>query len=135
MLIGGEPVPGGRLEFAPIPEVVFVRGLAETVQLGPFQVDPSNRWTAGDLTRASGWISGHPTRLVDAASGQAVPSAAMNYEGSTAELRYAGQWSGDLTVRLETVSGSARSADFRIRVLTPTVVYGDNAAAINEQRG
>ena len=124
----------GRFEFAPIHEVALVRGIAETVQLGPFQIDPTNRWTAGDLTRQSGWTSLWPTRLVDAASGDPVPSAALAYDALTAELKYAGVWSGDWTVRLETTSGEFKSAPFRIRVLTPTIVYGDNAASINEQK-
>ena len=124
----------GRFEFAPVPEVALVRGVAETVQLGPFQIDPTNRWTAGDLTRQSGWTSLWPTRLVDAASGDVVPTAALAYDALTAELKYAGVWSGDWTVRLETTNGEFKSAPFRIRVLTPTVVYGDNAVAINEQK-
>ena len=102
--------------------------------MGPFQIDPTNRWTAGDLTRQSGWTSLWPTRLVDAASGDVVPTAALAYDALTAELKYAGVWSGDWTVRLETTSGEFKSAPFRIRVLTPTVVYGPNAAAINEQK-
>ena len=56
-------VPAGRFEFAPVPEHVFVAGIAETVQLGIRQIDPGNRWRAGDQTlpwrsavaTASGW--------------------------------------------------------------------------------
>src|SRR5262245_22171232 len=52
---GDVSVPSGRFEFAPVPEHVFVTGVAETVQLGIRQIDPGNRWRAGDQTRASGW--------------------------------------------------------------------------------
>ena len=68
-LNGGTVVPGGRFEFAKIPELVLIRGLPQVVQMGFYQVDPSNPWPAGDVERASGWLSNHPTRLVDAASG------------------------------------------------------------------
>ncbi len=49
--------------FAKVPEIPFVQGRPETVQLGIWQLDPENRWTPGDFTRASGWRSRFPTRL------------------------------------------------------------------------
>src|SRR5688572_33446778 len=71
-------VPVGRFAFAPVPEHVFVAGIAETVQLGIRQLDPLNRWPAGDQTGASGWTSRYPTRLVNAATGAAVSGFSYN---------------------------------------------------------
>lgn len=125
--------PAGRFEFAKVPEVALVRGLAQVVQLGIYQVDPTNPWPAGDLTRAGGWQSQRPTRLVDVATGQA--ATMFGYDAQTGELSYAGTWSGDVTVRIQEVVGAAQSPPFRVRVLTPTSVYGDNAASINAAKG
>jgi hypothetical protein len=124
---------GSRFEFARIPELALVRGVPQVVQLGFYQIDPGNRWPAGDLERASGWQSSRPTQLVDAVSGAAVSQ--FGYGATTGELTYNGAWSGDITVRLKEAFGSARSEPFRIRVLTPTVVYGDNVVSINAQKG
>ena len=74
-------VPAGRFEFAPVPEHAFVAGLPETVQLGIWQLDPTNPWPAGDQTRSTGWSSRFPTRLVDASSGKPVPG--IEYDGKT----------------------------------------------------
>lgn len=125
--------PGARFEFAEIPEHVFVRGRSELVQMGIWQIDPENRWAPGDQTRASGWTSNRITRLINVATGQ--PAVMFGYDGSTAQLAYAGAWAGDVTVRIETLDGAIASNPFRIRVLTPTVVYGDNAAAASTTHG
>ena len=68
------PAAPERMDFAPIPEVALVQGRRETVQLGIFQLDPLNRWTPGDLTRASGWRSRFSTGLVDVATGAPLPA-------------------------------------------------------------
>jgi hypothetical protein len=130
---GAVSVPSGRFEFASVPEQVFVAGIAETVQLGIRQLDPLNRWPAGDQTRESGWISRYQTRLVDVTTGTDVTG--FDYDGSTGELRYSGNFAGDVTVRLERADAAVKSNEFRIRVLLPTFVYGDNAAAITASRG
>jgi hypothetical protein len=122
-----------RFEFAPIPEHVFVRGRPEKVQMGIWQTDPTNRWTPGDQTRASGWTSKRTTRLIDVATNQ--PATMFTYNSLTGELTYGGVWSGDVTVRLETGNGVSKSNDFRIRVLAPTVVYGKDAAAVAAANG
>ena len=126
-------IPAGRFEFAPIPEHVFVAGIAETVQLGIRQIDPGNLWRAGDQTRAFGWTSRYPTRLVNAATGAAV--SGFTYSSSTGELRYLGTFKGDVTVRLERTDASVKSSSFRLRALEPTFVYGDAAAATVATRG
>ena len=126
-------IPAGRFEFAPIPEHVFVAGIAETVQLGIRQIDPGNRWPAGDQARASGWTSRYPTRLVNAATGAAVPG--FTYNSATAELGYLGTFKGDVTVRLERTDAPVKSNSFRLRALAPTFVYGDDAAATAAARG
>jgi hypothetical protein len=111
-----------------MPEIPFVRGRPETVQLGIWQLDPLNRWQPGDFTRASGWKSRFPTRLPGLPAG-------LTYDGETAELRYDGSAIGDVTTKIERVDGKGTSNAFRIRGLVPTVVFGDNAAAINAQYG
>ena len=126
-------VPASRFEFAPVPEHVFVAGIAETVQLGIRQIDPVNRWPAGDQTRASGWTSRFPTRLVNVATGATVPG--FKYDSATGALQYSGTFKGDVTVRLERTDAPIRSNDFRIRALAPTFVYGDNAGAVVASRG
>jgi hypothetical protein len=123
--------PKDRFEFAPVPEHAFVAGLPETVQLGIWQIDPANPWPAGDQTRSAGWTSRHPTRLVEVASGR--PVAGFEYDGRTGELRYAGDGARDVTVRLERADSSVASNPFRLRVLEPTHVYGDGAAAANRE--
>ena len=127
------PAAPERMDFAPVPEVALVRGRRETVQLGIFQLDPLNRWTPGDLTRASGWRSRFSTRLVDVATG--APLDGYTYDGETGELGYNGETSGDVRVRIERLDGGGVSNSFRVRALKPTVVYGDNAAAINTEQG
>ena len=91
-----------------------------------------NRWPAGDQTRASGWTSRFSTRLVNVATGSA--PAGFKYDSATGALRYAGAFEGDVTVRLERTDAAISSNKFRIRVVAPTFVYGDNAAAIIPQR-
>jgi hypothetical protein len=127
-----ESAPPGRMEFAQVPEIALIEGVPETIQLGPWQLDPVNPWTPGDFTRASGWKSRIPTRLVTEGPGP-LP-AGLAYASETGELRYTGGTVGDVIVRLKTADGSKGTAPFRIRVLRPTVVYGDNAAAINTQQ-
>jgi hypothetical protein len=127
------PAAPERMDFAPVPEVALVQGRRETAQLGIFQLDPLNRWTPGDLTRASGWRSRFSTGLVDVATG--APPAGYTYDGETGELGYNGEASGDVLVRIERLDGGGVSNNFRVRALKPTVVYGDNAAAINTEQG
>ena len=122
-----------RMDFAPVPEVALLQGRSETVQLGIFQLDPLNRWTPGDLTRASGWRSRFSTGLVDVATG--APPAGYTYDSETGELGYDGEASGDVLIRIERLDGGGVSNSFRVRALKPTVVYGDNAAAINTEQG
>jgi hypothetical protein len=124
-------IPRERFEFAPVPEHAFVAGLPETVQVGIWQIDPANPWPAGDQTRSTSWTSRHATRLVEAASGRTV--AGFEYDGRTGELRYAGDGARDVTVRLERTDSGAASNPFRLRVLKPTYVYGDGAAAANRE--
>jgi hypothetical protein len=134
-LEGGSVVPGGRFEFAKIPELALIRGIPQVVQLGFYQIDPGNPWAAGDVERKTGWLSNHPTQLVDATTGTPVVTNIVTYHEQTAELKYNGTWSGDVTVRIKKIGTSVQSEPFRIRVLTPMNVWGDQAAEINEQKG
>lgn len=127
-------VPGDKLQFATVPEIVFVRGMPQTIQLGIYQIDPANPWPAGDLTRSSGWKSRFLTALVHADTAESVDQFA--YDAQTGELAYSGAWSGDVDVALVSGAGGALSkATFRIRVLTPSVVFGNNAEATNAEEG
>ena len=143
-IVHAQPIPpiltldaagGGRFEFAAVPELVLVRGVPQTLQLGMYQIDPSNPWPAGDFERAGGWASHRPTRAVDTATGQPLNPSIARYDGDTGALTYDGTWSGDIDLRLTTTDGGITSAPFRVRVLTPTVVWGENAATVNAQRG
>lgn len=124
-------VDEGFLRWAPIPEQVFVRGIPEKLQMGIYQLDPSNRWTPGDQTRASGWTSKHATQLIDVNTN--LPAVGVSYDSATGELSYAGVFFGDIRVRIQAPQSS--SDTFRIRVLTPTVTFGDNATAITQSMG
>jgi hypothetical protein len=57
----------------------------------------------------------------------------LEYDGRTGELRYAGDGARDLSVRLERTDAPIASNTFRIRVLTPTHVYGEGAATANRE--
>ena len=120
----------GRFEFAALPELTFIRGIAETQPTGMFQVDYSNPWPAG-VPKAGTWRSRRPTQLVDTATNQPVNSNILTYGALTGDVHYAGTWSGDVTARIQTTDGAVKSAPFRIRVLTPTTVYGVAAAQVN----
>ena len=124
----------GRFEFAQVPELTFIRGIAETQSTGLFQIDPANPWPAGE-PKAGVWRSRRPTQLVDTATGQPVNSNILTYQALTGDVVYAGTWSGDVAARLQTTDGAVKSAPFRIRVLTPTTVYGVAAGQVNAAKG
>ena len=113
-----------------LPELTFIRGIAETQPTGMFQVDYSNPWPAG-VPKAGTWRSRRPTQLIDTATNQPVNSNIVTYGALTGDVHYAGTWSGDITARIQTTDGAVRSTPFRIRVLTPTTVYGVAAAQVN----
>ena len=79
----------GRFEFARMPELVLIRGIAQIVQLGFYQLDPANPWPAGDVEGNAGWLSKHPTRLVDATTGAASRQRHRHLRRATGELGYA----------------------------------------------
>lgn len=125
-----EPVPTSY-GFSEIHELVFINGIAETIPLGQFVVDPNNPWVPGDLEGAlwtpavstvlrsgglnvsDSWLTCDPATLVLAYSGQAVTGAARDY-----------------IVYLE--SPTATSMLFRIRILNPTHIYGVGTAAADK---
>lgn len=116
--VAPQPPPRTRW-FAEIPELVFVRGYAETLQLGVFLIDVANRWTPGDFSRASGWFSQVPVSL----TGGLPPG--VSFDAYTMELSYDGSGSGlSVTpVRLE-LSDGTRSRQFELTILQPTVTWG-----------
>lgn len=120
-------VPPGRIEFATIPEIALVSGVPETIQLGPFMLDPANRWEAGDQTRESGWESRFPAILTAAPAG-------VTLDEKTLELRYDGT-KGRQSSSSMIVANGKDSNTFRIRVVVPTNVYGDSAAVANLVNG
>ena len=127
-----EPLPersaGSAFEFAEIPEIVFVRGYAETEHLGIFHLDTQNRWTPGDLENQSGWKPRVVTQL-NMVSGNSI--AGVSYDPATGVLNYDGSGSGSetITVYLSAPAENVRSTEFNIRVLAPTIAWGVNAAA------
>jgi hypothetical protein len=121
------PIGESQFRFAEIPEIVFVRGYAESENLGIFHLDTGNRWAPGDLDNRAGWRPRIETQL-DILDGSL---ANVSYDAATGKLRYDGAGSGSqtATVRLSAPSRSATSERFRIRVLQPTVAWGIGAAA------
>jgi hypothetical protein len=120
------PVGESQFRFAEVPEIVFVRGYAEREQLGIFHVDTGNRWAPGDLDNSAGWRPRIDTQLelIDGSL------AGVTYDPDTAELSYDGTGRGTQTavVRIEAPTRGVASANFRIRVLQPTLAWGERAA-------
>jgi hypothetical protein len=113
--------------FAEIPEIVFVRGFADREHLGIFHIDTGNRWKPGDLDNQSGWKPRVETSLVTLEGAV----TGVRYDPATAVLTYDGSGKGSETavVQLEATSLGVSSPQFRIRVLQPTVAWGDGAAS------
>jgi hypothetical protein len=122
-----EPPVEGNVAFGRPQEIVFVNGLAETDQLGIWVLDPANRWTQGDFTRASGWTTRIQVSLVDADTLQTFTDPYVTFNPLTCELVYAGT---DTTLKKYTrtvkfFDGLAYSSAFRIRILRPNFTWGD----------
>ena len=117
---------GSAFEFAEIPEIVFVRGYAETEHMGIFHLDTQNRWRPGDLENQSGWKPRISTQLEIVAGSL----SGVSYDASTGILSYDGSGSGSetATVHLTAPSANARSEEFNVRVLAPTIAWGIDAA-------
>jgi len=119
---------GDRFGFAQIPELVFIEGIAETEELGVYQLDPDNLWTPGDLTNANGWTAVVSCELKSGTAN--VGDAWLAYNQATGRLTYSGAAitgaARDYTVHLDT--GTQQSATFRIRILRPTHAYGFGSA-------
>jgi hypothetical protein len=118
----------GLLQFAEVPEIVFVRGFTgQSEHLGPWMIDPANRWTPGDIENASGWVPNRATTLTRE-DGLPLPNG-VSYNSSTGVLSYNGadgtSPSESFTVRL--AAGVSRSNAFRVRVLRPTAIWGTGA--------
>jgi hypothetical protein len=118
----------GLLQFAEIPEIVFVRGFTDQSEhLGPWMMDPENRWTPGDIENASGWVPNRTTSL-QREDGLPLPNG-VTYNPSTGILSYNGAdpTSASVSFTAQLVAGVARSNVFRVRVLRPTVIWGTGA--------
>jgi hypothetical protein len=140
-----------RVEFADIPEIVFLEGFAETEEMGIFILDPINRTRPGDhshLTGALNRIQRHPDDgggnysvrstlgiTLTSVSGSAL---GVSYNATTGQLIYDGAAQSDprasWTVKLSSTTGR-ESATFNVRVMRPQVVYGTNASAVNTAKG
>ena len=120
------PIGDSQFRFAEIPEIVFVRGIADRERLGIFHIDTGNRWTPGDLDNSSGWKPRVPTEL-DIQDGRL---SGVRYDSATADAAYDGSGNGNETavVQLDAPSLGVASARFRIRVLEPTIAWGVGAA-------
>lgn len=119
---------GAPMRFAEVPEIVFVRGYADTEHLGIFHIDTANRWAPGDLTNADGWAPNVATEL--AVLSGSMP-AGLSYSSATGVLTYDGSEptgaTRSVTVKLRTTDLAAESAEFRVRILRPTLVWGTDA--------
>lgn len=116
---------GSAFQFSEIPEIVFVRGYAETEHLGIFHLDTLNRWRPGDLQNQAGWKPRVTTEL-DFVAGSL---SGVQYDPDSGILSYDGSGSGSqtATVTLSAPSEGAVSQEFNVRVLEPTLVYGPDA--------
>jgi hypothetical protein len=138
------PTVDNYFEFADIPEIVFVRGIAEHDDLCQFIVDPNNRLQPGQTAWLTGAIY---QKHADHGGGNWSPSravtvlgtlpAGVTWDAGLARLVYDGSGtptaSETVTVRLK--AGAIESENFNVRVLVPTIVYGDGAVALNAQIG
>jgi hypothetical protein len=127
-VLGSATLPdAATFRFAEIPEIVFVRGFADREQLGIFHIDTGNRWKPGDLDNLAGWKPRIGTSLATL-EGQVT---GVRYDPATAVLTYDGSGNGSETavVQLEATTLGVSSPLFRIRVLQPTVAWGDGAAS------
>jgi hypothetical protein len=120
------PSAGGPFRFAEIPEIVFVRGYRESEQLGIFHLDTLNRWKPGDIDNAAGWRPRIATEL-QVVSGSLT---GVRYDPDTGVLSYDGSGAGTETARAKLAAGAlgVSSAEFNVRVLAPTLAWGDGAA-------
>jgi hypothetical protein len=135
----------GPTRWAEIPEIVFVRGMTETEEIGIYYLDPSNLTATGDLW----WLENR--RLKDLSGADYVPRvpleivgtlpSGVTFNNATGELIYtaasdAVALSGAhnrAMVRL--TDGEALSEQFMISVLRPTIVWGYGAEAVAASYG
>lgn len=116
-----------KFKFAEIPEIVFIEGVPEVEQLGPFHLDINNRWTPGDITRASGWKPKIATKRETQGSAS---GAGLDYVPETGELKYDGRRhpaNVDRLCKLTNGDASIKSNTFRIRILRPKAIFGVGA--------
>jgi hypothetical protein len=140
-----QAVVEGPTRWAEIPEIVFLRGMSETEEMGIYYLDPSNLTATGDLW----WLEDR--RLKDLTGADYVPRvpleivgtlpSGVTFNNATGELTYtAASDSVALTgahsramVRLR--AGGALSEQFMISVLRPTIVWGYGAETVAAQYG
>lgn len=112
------------LYFAEIPEIVFIRGFPNQQEnLGPWILDPSNRWTPGDIWNSAGWVPSRPISVVgtlpDGVSfGQ--ETGILSYDGSNPTAPSSSSF-------VSLTDGTSTSRQFRVRVLRPTAIWGTGA--------
>ena len=121
------PSAGSSFEFSEIPEIIFIRGYAESEHLGIFHLDTLNRWSPGDLENRSGWKPRVATSL-DVVDGSLT---GVTYDSATGVLSYDGRGTGTetATVTLSAPSQGVVSQRFNVRVLAPTLAWGNGAAS------
>ncbi len=141
----------GQVAFADIPEIVFVEQLPETEELGLFVLDPARRTRPGD----DWWLTGQRLQHHEAVGGgdyrppqglnlltaAGRPPAGVTYDPETGQLHYDGSQQNravtNWTVYLcYTADGDTLASQaFRIRVLRPTIVFGEQATTANRWKG
>jgi hypothetical protein len=135
----------GPTRWAEIPEIVFVRGMSETEEMGIYYLDPSNLTATGDLW----WLEDR--RLKDETGADYTPRVPLEIVGALPSGVTFNSGTGELTytaasdtialtgahsramVRLR--AGTALSDQFMISVLRPTIVWGYGAESVAAQYG
>jgi hypothetical protein len=137
-----------RLEFADIPEIVFLEGFAENEELGIYILDPLNRTRPGDHTHlvslssrlrrhdAEGGGNYAPRSGVTLTGVSGTQPPGVSYNAATGQLSYTGAAQTDSRARWTVkLAYGAKEAQFDVRVMRPQVVYGTDAAAVNTLKG
>jgi hypothetical protein len=135
------PVPEGTFTLASMPEFTFVRGFAEDEELAVYVLDEQNRQAAGDL-----WWKTPGQRLKNEAGGDYVPRFPIELEGTlpvgvtyaptTGRLSYSGaNPAAPNETAAITVTCGAAVRSTRIRIVSPTVVWGKDAQAVATAKG
>jgi hypothetical protein len=138
VLITNPVTTGARVELAPLPEFTFVLGCPEEEELAVFVLDEDNRQAAGDLWYLTG------ARLKGRDGADYIPRHPMQVDGTlpagvtltpkTGRFSYNGLLGAAKVVPITVRCGDAVRST-RLRMVTPTIVWGEDAVATAAARG